>query len=77
MFIVNLFDMLIAFNKPYGVFCQFTRPSQTHPTLAHFGLLDWTGTGGGQEPPGAPYDGGDWASNTAAAAGADWAIQTW
>lgn len=31
--------MLIAFNKPHGVLCQFTDRSQPpRPTLAHFGL---------------------------------------
>jgi len=31
--------MLIAFNKPYGVLCQFTdRSTPTRPTLAGFGL---------------------------------------
>lgn len=31
--------MLIAFNKPYGVLCQFTdRSMPTRPTLAGFGL---------------------------------------
>ena len=31
--------MLIAFNKPYGVLCQFTDRSQPpRPTLAGFGL---------------------------------------
>ena len=32
--------MLIAFNKPYGVLCQFTdRSLPPRPTLAGFGLL--------------------------------------
>ena len=31
--------MLVAFNKPYGVLCQFTdRSAQPRPTLAAFGL---------------------------------------
>ena len=31
--------MLIAFNKPYGVLCQFTdRSHPPRPTLARFGL---------------------------------------
>ena len=31
--------MLIAFNKPYGVLCQFTdRSTPPRPTLAGFGL---------------------------------------
>ena len=46
--------MLLAFNKPYGVLCQFTKEAPDHVTLAEFdfprhvysiGRLDWDSEG--------------------------------